>query len=227
MAKRNKLSELTGEFRVLVVQRSNLVDAVLAPLVFLVLNAFVGLQAAAWGSLGLAATLTGIRLAAGRSLGYALGGLGTTAVAILATRLFDRPEGFFVPALATSGLIVLGCVASVIVRRPLVAWTSYLVRRWPLEWYWHCRVRPAYTEVTLFWAAYFALRLALQWFLFQEAGAGILGLLNLMLGWPATIVLLVLSYLYGTWRLQSLGGPSVEEFNMGVDSPWDGQQRGF
>jgi hypothetical protein len=51
--------------------------------------------------------------------------------------------------------------------------------------------------------------------------------LNILLGWPATILLLVVSYLYGTWRLQNLSGPSVEEFEQGAKPPWDGQRRGF
>jgi hypothetical protein len=115
----------------------------------------------------------------------------------------------------------------VIVKRPLVALTSHLARGWPLKWYWHPRVRPAYGEVTLVWAVFFALRLAVQWFLFQEAEAAIFGLLSVLMGWPATIVLLVVSYLYGTWRLRNLGGPSVEEFEKGSEPPWEGQQRGF
>jgi hypothetical protein len=38
---------------------------------------------------------------------------------------------------------------------------------------------------------------------------------------------LIASYLYGTWRLGTLGGPSVEEFKPGAEPPWEGQQRGF
>ena len=41
------------------------------------------------------------------------------------------------------------------------------------------------------------------------------------------VLLLIVSYLYGTWRLRSLGGPSVEEFKSGAEPPWEGQQRGF
>jgi len=39
--------------------------------------------------------------------------------------------------------------------------------------------------------------------------------------------LLVISYLYGTWRLRHLKGPSVEEFKAGAEPPWTGQRRGF
>ena len=48
-----------------------------------------------------------------------------------------------------------------------------------------------------------------------------------MLGWPVTIAVLVLSYVYGIWRLHQLGGPGVHEFREGKASPWEGQTRGF
>jgi hypothetical protein len=227
VAQRNRFREVAEEFRTVVAGRSNIVDAVLPPVIFLILNLFVGFEVASWGSLAVAVALSGLRLIRGQPLGYALGGLGATVLAILAARLSNQAQGYFLPNLINGGLTVLVCLGSVIVRRPLVALTSHLARGWPLKWYWHPKVRPAYGEVTLAWAVFFALRLALQWFLFQEAEAAILGLLSVIMGWPATIVLLVLSYLYGTWRLQNLNGPSVEELKAGSEPPWDGQQRGF
>lgn len=227
MSEKNRLRELTEEFRTVVVQRSNIVDAIIPPVAFLLLNAFVGLQVAMWGSLGIAIALTTLRLIMGRPVGYALGGLGATLLAILTAQVSSSAEGYFLPSLINDGLVILTCLLSVIVQRPLVALTSHLARQWPLEWYWHSKVRPAYSEVTLAWAIFFSLRLALKWFLFQAVEATILGILNVIMGWPATIVLLVLSYLYGTWRLQSLSGPSVDEFEKNADPPWEGQQRGF
>jgi hypothetical protein len=52
-------------------------------------------------------------------------------------------------------------------------------------------------------------------------------LVNFITGWLGTVTLLVLSYLYGTWRLQRLRGPSVQEFSQGAQPPWAGQRRGF
>jgi len=227
MAGGNKLSELTEELQTVVLERTNIIDAILPPVVFLLLNAFLGLQIATWGSLGIALALALFRLIGGRPIGYAIGGLGATAFAILAAQLSNQAGGFFLPNLITDGLTILACLVSAFVKRPLVALTSHLVRQWPLEWYWHQKVRPAYTEVTLAWAVFFALRLMIKWLLFQEMEATVLGVLNVLLGWPATILLLVLSYLYGTWRLQNLGGPSVEEFKGDAAPPWEGQQRGF
>jgi hypothetical protein len=136
-------------------------------------------------------------------------------------------KGFFLPNVISGGATTLLCLLSVLFGKPLVAWTSYLTRRWPLDWYWHPRVRPAYSEVTLFWGFYFALRLFVQLFFFQQETEKIFGVVNLITGWPATILLLVASYLYGLWRLKRLGGPSVEEFKTGAEPPWEGQRRGF
>jgi hypothetical protein len=166
-------------------------------------------------------------LARGQSLTYAFGGLGGVVVAILIALWLDRAEGYFLPAMISGVLTIILCLVSVVAGRPLVAWTSYIARRWPLNWYWHPQVRPAYSEVTLAWVFFFAMRLLLQFTLFQNQAAELLAVLNVMTGWPATIVLLVISYLYGTWRLRRLGGPSIEEFKAGAEPPWTGQRRGF
>lgn len=211
----------------MVVRRSHIVDAVLPPLAFVLLDALAGFPVASWGSLSVTVVLGAFRIIRGEPLAYTLGGLGATALAILSAGLSNRSEGYFLPNLVSGGLTALLCLGSVIVGRPLVALTSHVVRGWPLEWYWHAMVRPAYSEVTLAWAVFFSLRLALQWLLLQQAEATVLGLLNVAMGWPATIVLLVISYLYGTWRLRTLGGPSVEELQEDAEPPWQGQQRGF
>ena len=127
----------------------------------------------------------------------------------------------------SGALTFVVCLVSGLVGRPIVAYTSYLARRWPLEWYWHPKVRPAYSEVTWTWAVFFGLRLLLQLILFRQEEASLLGLVQFLTGWPATIIVLIVSYLYGTWRLRNLGGPSVKEFESGTEPPWEGQQRGF
>ena len=77
------------------------------------------------------------------------------------------------------------------------------------------------------WAAFIAGRLMAQYSLYQQGNAILLGWTNVLLGWPVTIVVLVISYLYGIWRLAKLGGPSVEEFISHQPAPWKGQKRGF
>ena len=221
-----KWRELLEEFR-LVLGNGSLLDAILPPVIFLIINSIFGFQAAMWTSLGLAIVIAGLRLGRGQSMLYALAGIGSVGLAIGIVWLLGRAVGYFLPNLVSGGMTLALALVSLLIRRPIVAWTSFIARRWPLEWYWHPKVRPAYTEVTIAWTIFFAARLSWQYSLYQAQAASQLAFINTLLGWPALIVLLVLSYLYGTWRLQILNGPSVEEFHNKVPPPWEGQKRGF
>jgi hypothetical protein len=223
----NRFQEILAEFRTVFAGRGNLIDTIIPPVVFLVLNALWRFEAALWGSLAASAAFGLYRLFKKQALSYALAGVGLVLISVAAAWLLGGTEGFFLPELVSGALTVLLCLVSVVVKRPLVAWTSYLARRWPLEWYWHDRVRPAYSEVTLAWGLFFAIRLGIQFWLFQRGAGQVLGWTQLLTGWPATLVLLAASYLYGLWRLGNLNGPSVEEFEAGDPPPWESQQRGF
>jgi hypothetical protein len=221
------MREIAEELRTVVLGRGRWADTLLPPLVFLILNALLGFNAALGGSLAVALLIGVYRLIKRQPLGYALGGIGAIILAGLIAWLIGGAEGYFLPGIISGAATIILCLVSVIIKRPLVAWTSHLTRRWPLEWYWHPRVRPAYSEVTFAWAIFFALRTLLQFELFQRQATGMLGLVQLITGWPALLILLVLSYIYGIWRLQNLRGPSVEEFKSAAEPPWEGQQRGF
>ncbi len=222
----SKWREILEEIR-LVLGNGSLLDAILPPVIFLIVNSTFGFQAAMWTSLGLAVVIAGLRLGRGQSLLYALAGIGSVGLAIGIVWLLGRAVGYFLPNLVSGGTTLALSLVSLLIRRPFVAWTSFIARRWPLEWYWHPKVRPAYSEVTIAWTTFFAARLFWQYSLYQAQAASQLAYVNTLLGWPALIVLLVLSYLYGTWRLQNLNGPSVEEFRKQVPPPWEGQKRGF
>ncbi len=222
-----KAREIVEELRMVLAGRSGFLDSLLPPLLFVLINLVWGVQIAIWTSLGLAVLIAVYRLLRRQSLLYALGGAGAVALAALIAHLLGRAEGFFLPTILSGALTVLLCLVSVLVGRPIVAFTSFVARRWPLKWYWHPKVRPAYSEVTWMWVVFFGLRLLLQFNLFQEEAASLLGVVQFLTGWPATIILLIISYLYGTWRLGNLGGPSVDEYKAGAEPPWQGQKRGF
>jgi hypothetical protein len=222
-----KIRELAEEFRLVLSGRSNILDSLVPPILFVLLNALAGLSWAMWGSVAAAVTITLFRLSRGEPIRNGLGGLGGTIIAVVLTWLLGRAEGYFIPSIVSGAGTTLVCILSVLAGRPMVAWTSHLARGWPFGWYWHPRVRPAYSEVTWMWALFFALRMALQLALLRGAAPGSLAIANVVMGWPATIVLLAVSYLYGTWRLRVLQGPSVEEYRGGFGAPWKGQHRGF
>ncbi len=203
------------------------IDALLPPILFAIVNGLVGLEAAVISALSLAVLLGAIRLIRKQSWGYALGGILAVGLAAGLALLTREAASYFIPAIISSALFVLAALVSNLIGKPLAAWVSHLTRGWPLEWFWRKDVKPAYREVTWFWALLFALRLGLQITLYLEGEAGTLAWANTLLGWPVTIFVLVVSYVYGIWRLQNLGGPGVEEFEEGKDPPWEGQKRGF
>jgi len=186
-----------------------------------------GLLPATISAVVLAALLTVVRLVRKQSWLYAFSGLVLTLLAAGLAWFTQNAASFFLPDLLTSGILLAAVLLSIWAGKPLAAWSSHLTRAWPKEWYWLPNVRPAYTEVTWMWAALIAVRLIVQYALYQQSNVSLLGWSNVLLGWPVTIAVLVISYLYGTWRLAKLGGPRVEEFLSHQPAPWKGQRKGF
>jgi hypothetical protein len=202
-------------------------DTLLPPIVFAIINAIFGLQIAIIVALGMAALLGIIRLLRKEKWHYALAGFLAVGLAAGLAYLTQSAASYFIPAIISSGILLLGAIISIIIGKPLAAWASHLTRGWPTDWFWREDVKPAYTEVTWMWAFFFGLRLGLQILLFQRGDAGQLAWANTLLGCPVTIIVLVISYIYGIWRLRKLGGPGVDEYEEGKEPPWKGQTRGF
>ncbi len=204
-----------------------LVDSAIAPIVFVVANAVGGLVTAAIAAFASGLLVLVLRLLLGGRAAYAVGGLGGVLGAIGIALFFGRAEAFFLPGIVSSAAYAVAGVVTVAARRPLAAWASHLFRRWPRSWYWRRDVRPAYTMVTWLWIAYWTVRAVGQYVLFDSGRTEALAAVKIALSWPTAIPLLIVSYLYGTWRLRTLGGPSVAEFRSGADPPWESQRRGF
>ena len=219
--------ELVEELRSVFSGSNSLLDSFLPPLLFLVINALFGFQQALWASLGIGMAITALRLLRKQKIGFALGGLGTALFAIALRYFLNSSKVFFLPTLINEGLIMLALLVSIIVNRPAVAFTSAFTRRWPLNWYWHEQIRPAYTEVTYIWVVYYALKILLLYIIYQQGNLYRLAIINFIVGWPTLILLLIISYIYGQNRLQKLKGPSVQEFIQNIPPPWQSQKRGF
>jgi len=219
--------ELFEEFRSVFSGSNSLLDSLLPPLLFLIINAVFGFQPALWASLGIGAIITALRLLHRQKIAFALGGLGAALLAIGLRYLLNSSQAYFLPTLINDSLIMLALLVSTIINRPAVAFTSAFTRRWPLDWYWHAQVRPAYSEVTAIWVVYYALKIAIEFVLFRQGNVYRLAIFNFIGGWPALILLLIVSYLYGQKRLRNLKGPSIQEFIQKIPPPWRSQQRGF
>lgn len=222
-----RIKELVEEFKLVFTGRGGFIDTVLPPLLFLIVNAIFGFTAAMWASLGLGAALTFIRLIRKQSWTYALGGIGGAGLAVGLVLLFERSEVYFLPTLVSSAFTVIALLVSLLLKKALAAYSSHISRGWPIEWYWHERVYPAYKEVTVGWLLYSVVKLVFQVVFFMQGELSSLTWLNTLLGWPALVLVLAGSYVYGLKRLSALKGPSVEEFIAQKEPPWEGQQRGF
>jgi hypothetical protein len=219
--------DIRADLKQLFVGDRTLGDSFLPPLVFVATNAVWSLGPASAAALAMGGGVAAWRIRRGQQVAYALAGIAAIGFAAFLALRSGRAETYFLPGiLSAAGWAVLALI-SMLVRRPLAAWTSWATRRWPLAWYWRNDVRPAYTEVTAIWAFYFAGRALLQWVLFANEQPELLAAAKVATSWPLILPLLIVSYVYGTRRLDRLGGPNVAEFESGADPPFQGGQRGF
>ena len=203
------------------------VDTIVGPIVFVTVNQLSGLTAAAIAAGAVAAAIVVVRLIRGDTLRFALGGLAGTALAVGLAVRSGRAEDYFLPGIISGAATSAAVLVSILLRRPLVAFTSWFARGWPLAWYWHPRIRPAYSTVAWLWVGFFGLRAWYQWTLAQQDALVELAAVRLATGWPGTVTLLIVSYLLGRSLLDRLEGPSVDEFQRGAEPPWEGQKAGF
>lgn len=220
-----KSREILDELKTVVSGKT--IDALFPPLIFVVINNLFDLNTAVFTALGLALIIGLNRIIRRQNWYYALGGLLGVAFASGMAFITQSATGYFIPALVSSAFLVLAALITLLIDKPLAAWASHLSRGWPLEWFWRSDIKPAYREVTWFWALFFIMRLAIQIFIFQSGDALTLAWTNTLLGWPVIVLVLIVTYIYGIWRLKRLGGPGVEEFRAGKEPPWQGQTRGF
>lgn len=202
-------------------------DAIFPPLFFVLFNSIANLNLAVVASFFLALILAAIRLIKRQDWKYALGGLVGVIMASVLVYLTRNPALYFIGPVISSGLLLVLAVVSLITGKPLAAWASHLSRGWPLEWYWRKDIKPAYLEVTWFWTGLILMRLFIQILLLRIGDVSRIAWVNILLGWPLTLFVLILTYIYGIRRLHQLQGPGVEEFKEGKNAPWIGQSRGF
>ena len=148
-----RIEELREELRTVLSGRgAGLLDAALPVIIYLVISRFLDLEISILSAVIISVIFLVVRLLQRQSAVYSLVGLGGVLLAAAAAYFSGGEEGFFLPGLVGSLLTVVALGISVVVKRPLAAYSSHLTRGWPLAWYWHQRIRPAYDEVTWFWA---------------------------------------------------------------------------
>jgi hypothetical protein len=221
----NKFKEIVEEFKTVV--QGKTLDALLPPIIFIIFNGLIGLIYAMVGALVIAFLVLVFRLVKKEKSIYALAGFLGVLFAVILTYINQNASSFYLPGLISSTLLTLGILVSLLIRKPLALYASHLTRGWTFEWFFRKDIYPAYFEATLFWLVFFTLRTGLLAYLYLSEEVALLFLINTLLGLPATFVVLLITYIYGLWRLRTLGGPGIEEFDQGKEPPFKGQTRGF
>lgn len=203
------------------------VDALIPPIIYLISNNFFSLKAAAFLAMTTAILFAFYRLIKKENIIYALGGIGGVGLASIFALFSDNAANYFLPKIIGSAALFLVFLISIFIGKPAAAVLSHLTRGWTFSWFMRENIKPAYQEVTIAWSILVFVRLSLQVILYQRANLTELGWASILLGFPATLTVLILTLIYGVWRLKKLSGPGIEEFEKGKEPPWEGQKKGF
>jgi hypothetical protein len=185
--------------------RRAIVDMGLGPIAFVVVNAVYGLRPAAYAALGLAVAVALWRLAQRAPLTNAIGGVFGTGLAVFIALRTGTAEGYFVPRAVQNAGLALGFAASVAFRRPLLGFFAAALYRYASTWHSDARVRRAFAEATLAFAALFALRAVVYTVLIVLGREGALAAAVVVLGWPAFLGVAWFAYRWVPRRLRALG----------------------
>ena len=157
---REILEELTS------VLSGKTLDAILPPLIFVIVNSIYGLTTAIIVALIISATFGIYRLVRKQSGLYALGGSLGILIAGGFAFLANNASNYFLPGIVTNAFVLILTVVTLIIDKPFAAYASHLTRGWSLDWFWRKDIKPAYREVTYMWSLFFLIRTIIQVTLF-------------------------------------------------------------
>jgi hypothetical protein len=222
----NKLfKEILNEL--VTVLKGKTLDTLIPPIIFIVSLNFLNLNLSLLSALSFSLLIYIFRLIKKETGKYALFGMVGILFASVFAYINQNATNYFISDMISNVLIVVVSVVSLIIKRPLAAYASHLTRGWPVAWFLRDDVKPAYKEVTIFWAIVFFIRAIVEFRLYLDDNISALFLLNTLVGFPLLIVVLTISYIYGIWRLRNLKGPGVDEFISKKEPPYRGQTKGF
>jgi len=219
--------DIRAEIKGLFVGDRTLGDSFAPPLLFVLVNAIWTLGVAAGAAVAAGVGVAAWRIHKGQQIVYAAAGIGAVGFAAFLALRTGRAESYFIPGIVSTLVWAAAALVSIVVRRPLAAWSSWAYRRWPIAWYWRDDVRPAYSVVSWIWLGYFIVRGVVSGWLFLEERPEALAIFKSLTSWPTILPLLIVSYRVGVIRRERLGGPNIDEHRAGASPPYEGGQRGF
>ena len=209
------------------VLKGKTLDAILPPLLFVLVQSRTTLINAVIIAIGLSLVIGFYRLFKHQDIAYAFGGLVTVLIASAFALFANNASNYYLPGIISTTFLFIVMLVSALIDKPLAAFVSHLTRGWTLAWFWRKDIKPAYREVTWFWVVMFGLSAGVQWLFYLGSDLNQLVWVTSLFGLPFTIFVLIVTYIYGLWRLKNLGGPGIDEFNQDKQAPFKGQTRGF
>ena len=209
------------------VLKGKTLDAILPPLLFVLVQSRTTLINAVIFALGLSLGIGFYRLFKRQAIAYAFGGLVTVLIASAFALFANNASNYYLPGILSTTFLFIVILISVLIDKPLAAFVSHLTRGWTLAWFLRKDIKPAYREVTWFWVVMFGLSAGVQWVFYLGSDLNQLVWVTSLFGLLFTIFVLIVTYVYGLWRLKNLGGPGIDEFNQNKQAPYKGQTRGF
>ena len=144
-----------------------------------------------WWTVGLSAGVSVlfvvVRLVQRQSAAQALGGLLGVAIGVVWAASSGRTENYYAWGILVNAAYGGALALSILIRQPLGAWIAQIAWALPPGWRRSPRYRLIYRRAraaTAVWVGIFALRLAVQWPLYQLGDVTSLGVARLTMGLP-------------------------------------------
>lgn len=177
---------------------SGLIYSSVPIVVFVLVNAFFGLQAGIWSAVGSAVLILVVRLVRKEPIQPAISGLFGVAIAAFIAYRTGSAKGFFLFGIWTS-LVYGGLfVVSIVVRWPLVGVVWNVLNGTGQEWRKDKHSRFGYDVATLALGAVFFARFVVQRWLYDSDQTGWLAFAKIAMGYP----LYALALLVVVWAVR-------------------------
>ena len=129
-----KYSEIKKELK-FVFKDKNYFDLLILPIIFVTSNFILGFDIAVLVVILVSIIILIYRFYKKEKIKYSIIGLLGTLLLILITNLSGQQKTYFAPSLISSAATSVLCIVSLFFKKPLVAYTSSVARRWPIKWY--------------------------------------------------------------------------------------------
>lgn len=174
---------------------SGLVYSSLPVIVFVPVSTTVGLTAAIYAALGVAALVLVWRLVRRESVQPAVSGFIGVGISALIAYLVGASKGYFLLGIWGSLIYAAVFALSILIRRPLAGYVWGWVNGHDRSWRKARRAVLAFDVATVVWVLVFASRFLVQHHLYTQDQTGWLGVARIAMGWPLTAVAALATYL--------------------------------